>query len=151
MREERRDIMHILLAVQSSQTKNTTVPFCSNNWCLGYGQYQRHYIRDCAQVRFNRLRSSFCLVWRPSLEEFPGSSRLLISLSPDRWLLLVLRTTKPVYNFLLSSLRNYCFVKHSHPHSLAKSSFILSLGQYPKAPSLLKRYTCHGMYNQCKK
>jgi hypothetical protein len=77
---------------------------------------QRHYIRRLCIGGVERLWWSFCLVWRPSSEEFHGTSHLLIPLSPYQWPPLALTTIKPVSSSLLSSvwaLRKYCFVKMS--------------------------------------
>ncbi len=64
----------------------------------------------------SRACGDLCLVWMPSLQQFPRPSHLLISHSTKHWLLLDLTMIKPVSNSFLASvwaLGKYCFVQMS--------------------------------------
>jgi hypothetical protein len=78
-----------------------------------------------------RLWGSFCLVWRSSLQQFPGPSHLLISISTEHWLLLNLTMIKPRFLILFSLLcgpwENTVLFKCRHPLTIAQSSYVMSL------------------------
>jgi hypothetical protein len=77
-------------------------------------RYNAKTLYKKTETGVERLWWSFCLVWRPSLQEFPGLSHLLISHSTKHWLLLDLLLIKPVYDYFLASvwaLGKYCFVQ----------------------------------------
>jgi hypothetical protein len=95
---------------------------------------------DCAQVGVETLWRSFYLVWKPSSQEVPGPSYVLSAPSPEQWdaigcrlsnqFLLAPTEIKPVYYSIPSTvwaLGKSCLSTCRHPHSLAQSSYIMSL------------------------
>jgi hypothetical protein len=89
------------------------------------------------------------LVWKPSSQEFPGPSCVLSAPSPNSRMLLAIMSIKPVpigsyrdqtsllfYSLSCVALGKSCLSTCRHPHSLAQSSYIMSL----YIPTLLRMH-----------
>jgi hypothetical protein len=86
-------------------------------------------LKDSAQVGVERLRRS-SLVWRPSLQEFPGPIHLLSPLSPNHQAAMGSysdQTHLKLFSFFHVGASITILLKCRHPPSLAQSSYVMSL------------------------